>query len=218
MNRVVIHHMNFCGDQNRTADTSHNDSQGHTQNESKSDSESGESALSLARIKKQTNAIMRAAALYALAFERKKNTAVHIASVDEKLMRSYNAQFRGKDAVTDVLSFTAEPDSFADNFAAELPDNKPDNKTAAAAAAKPAKPARPAAAHAGDLIVCIPYIAKQAARFKQPFHTELSRTVIHGVLHLLGYSHASYKKSEPMLALQERILSLLEAEQSPAVA
>lgn len=217
MNRVVIHHMNFCGDQNRTADTSHNDSQGHTQNESKSDSESGESALSLARIKKQTNAIMRAAALYALAFERKKNTAVHIASVDEKLMRSYNAQFRGKDAVTDVLSFVAEPDSFADSFMGEGAFAGPETPTKSTVAGAP-KTKRTPAAHAGDLIVCIPYIAKQAARFKQPFHTELSRTVIHGVLHLLGYSHASYKKSEPMLALQERILSLLEAEQSPAVA
>lgn len=213
MNRVVIHHMNFCDEQNgaRNGDIS----QGGAQNDAESDSESGESTLSLGahHSKKQTQTIMRAAALYALAFERKKNTALHIASVDERLMRAYNAQFRGKDAVTDVLSFTAEP---ADNSMPEDAFVGPE-MAAKKAAQHTTKSKRPDQTHAGDLIVCIPYIAKQAARFKQPFHTELSRTVIHGVLHLLGYSHASYKKSDPMLALQERILSLLEAEQSPAV-
>lgn len=78
-------------------------------------------------------------------------------------MQALNRDWRGKDRTTDVLSF---PQLAAGAFAAP-----------------------PDAAHWGDLVVCMPQAARQAARYGATLDEEVCRLLIHGVLHLLGHDH-----------------------------
>lgn len=60
----------------------------------------------------------------------------------------------------------------------------------------------------GDIYIC-PWIAAQNARsLRVPLRRELTRLVIHGVLHVLGYDHpeAAGRTASPMWRRQERYL------------
>lgn len=64
----------------------------------------------------------------------------------------------------------------------------------------------------GEVWLCPEVISDNAARFEEKFEIELTRILIHGVLHLLGYDHkdrflGSGKSKEEMFRLQEKILS-----------
>ncbi len=41
----------------------------------------------------------------------------------------------------------------------------------------------------GDIVVSVPYAARQARRRDEPVPREIDRLVVHGFLHLLGYDH-----------------------------
>ena len=65
----------------------------------------------------------------------------------------------------------------------------------------------------GDVIVCPAVIRDQAKEFGVSFREELSRMVIHSVLHLLGRDHVEEKEEKAMFALQEKILADLFREE-----
>lgn len=83
-----------------------------------------------------------------------------IAFVSDKKMRELNAQFRGKDKTTDVLSFALEADEF------ESAEN-----------------------NLGDIVISAEQAAIQAEENNLDLETELKQLVLHGVLHLCGYDH-----------------------------
>jgi probable rRNA maturation factor len=74
-------------------------------------------------------------------------------------LRRLNRQFRGKDAVTDVLSFPA-------------------------AAPQPVAPA-----HIGDVAISFPRARAQAREFGHRTEQEIQILMLHGLLHLLGMDH-----------------------------
>jgi len=41
----------------------------------------------------------------------------------------------------------------------------------------------------GDIVISVPYAARQARRRHQPASAEMDRLLLHGYLHLLGYDH-----------------------------
>jgi len=41
----------------------------------------------------------------------------------------------------------------------------------------------------GDIVVSVPYAARQARRRGEPLSREIDRLLVHGFLHLLGYDH-----------------------------
>ena len=41
----------------------------------------------------------------------------------------------------------------------------------------------------GDIVVSVPYAARQARRRGEPRSREIERLLVHGYLHLLGYDH-----------------------------
>jgi len=87
-------------------------------------------------------------------------------------MRTLNARYRGLDKVTDVLSFPlTEGGVFSDT------------RTSGNIAL-------------GDIVICIPRAAAQAAEYGVSFYDELLRLLIHGLLHLIGFDHEinSYQK------------------------
>lgn len=59
----------------------------------------------------------------------------------------------------------------------------------------------------GDIVIDVPYVAAQAEEFAVSFDEELRRVTIHGILHLLGLTHATRNfQTEPMLQKQEQLL------------
>lgn len=41
----------------------------------------------------------------------------------------------------------------------------------------------------GEIVICLREVKKNAKKFNQSFEKELTRVLIHGTLHLLGYNH-----------------------------
>lgn len=61
----------------------------------------------------------------------------------------------------------------------------------------------------GEVILCYPYLKAQAKRMKIPIREEVSRMLIHGILHLAGYDHEKRQDAAVMFPLQERLLKKL---------
>ena len=64
----------------------------------------------------------------------------------------------------------------------------------------------------GELVMCPQVLKKQALDNKLTYENEVTRMIVHGVLHLLGYDHEkSPEDDKKMMTLQEQILTALEA-------
>lgn len=93
-----------------------------------------------------------------------------------------NKQYRDKDGPTDVLSFGQ-----GEHY--DTPEGK--------------------RFLAGDIIISLDALARNAEDFSVSRDEELRRLVVHGILHLAGMDHASNDASEPMLMRQEALISSL---------
>ena len=60
----------------------------------------------------------------------------------------------------------------------------------------------------GEIIICPVEVKKNAKKFNSNFKKELSRVLIHGVLHLLGYDHKKVKEEEKMNKKEEYYLNI----------
>lgn len=101
---------------------------------------------------------------------------VTIAIVSDGRMRTLNRTFRGKDAVTDVLSFPVEPDA-------------PARGRSPRRAGQGLAPANPPGRYLGDIVIAGRVARSQAAEAGHSITTELRVLALHGLLHLLGYDH-----------------------------
>jgi probable rRNA maturation factor len=61
---------------------------------------------------------------------------------------------------------------------------------------------------AGDIFISIERVAENARKFKTDFVDELNRVMIHGALHLIGYSDKSSAAKIQMRKKEDRYLSL----------
>jgi len=59
----------------------------------------------------------------------------------------------------------------------------------------------------GDLVICLPVVLREAADQEKPPGHHLAHLVIHGTLHLLGYTHDGQADTATMEALETRILA-----------
>jgi probable rRNA maturation factor len=101
-------------------------------------------------------------------------------------IRSLNAQFRQRDEATDVLSFALGETIEEDGETWYLP---------------------------GDMVISLETLEENARYFQVSPDEELRRLLIHGILHLSGMDHATNADIEPMLLLQEALLTELAGEQ-----
>ena len=63
--------------------------------------------------------------------------------------------------------------------------------------------------HSGDIIICPQQIKENASQFGVSFKKELTRVLVHGILHLLGYEHEmAGRKAKEMEKRQEYYLKL----------
>ena len=60
----------------------------------------------------------------------------------------------------------------------------------------------------GDLFISIDRVKDNALKFKKEFEDELHRVIIHGVLHLIGYSDKTANKKTIMRGKEDAYLSL----------
>jgi probable rRNA maturation factor len=101
-------------------------------------------------------------------------------------IRELNSRYRGNDMATDVLSFSQ-------NEGQQFPQ-------------------KGGRCLAGDIGISLDTLRENASRFNMSEDEELRRLLIHGILHLSGMDHSGNEKAEPMLQLQERILTSLAGE------
>jgi len=111
---------------------------------------------------------------------------------DDAEIQALNRQFRGIDAPTDVLSFAMQDESPEDQGFVVAPEQDAETR-----------------AYLGDVIVSYPRAAAQAAEQGHSVLAELRLLVVHGVLHLLGYDHATPQDQARMWAIQDVVLERL---------
>ncbi|MBB3811002.1 rRNA maturation RNase YbeY [Pseudochelatococcus contaminans] len=101
-----------------------------------------------------------------------------VALSDDAAVRQLNAQWRGLDKPTNVLSFpAAEADELAD------------------------------APHVGDIVLAFETVAREARDDGKTLADHTSHLVIHGLLHLLGFDHETDAEAEAMEAIEIAALS-----------
>ncbi len=100
-----------------------------------------------------------------------------------KNMKKLNSSFSGVNKETNVLSFA--PDL-------KEKDEK-DN-------------------YVGDVAICVDLLKREAKHQNKVFLDHLLHLFVHGVLHLLGYTHGSDTKASEMEALEKKVLKKLGIE------
>jgi probable rRNA maturation factor len=110
---------------------------------------------------------------------------------DDVQVKELNRTYRGVDASTDVLAFSA-----ADEEGTFVPS-----------------PETPA--YFGDIVISYPRAVEQAAAYGHSAEEELSILVVHGVLHLLGYDHERMEDRVEMWSTQSTALATLSIHWQP---
>lgn len=114
-----------------------------------------------------------------------------IVIADNDIIQGLNAEYRGVDSVTDVLSFPADP--LPSGLVGEIGEPT----------------------YLGDIVIAYPYAAAQAASLGHDLMDSLTLLVAHGTLHLLGYDHDTPEHRAEMWDAQDRALLALGV--SPAL-
>ena len=110
----------------------------------------------------------------------RKNTEISLVITGNARMRKLNKFHRGKNRVTDVLSFANNKEKFI-----EAPDG---------------------VERLGEIVICYPRAKKQAKHSEHSLEKELTTLFIHGILHLLGYDHENDEEEKKMKKMEGSIL------------
>jgi probable rRNA maturation factor len=113
----------------------------------------------------------------------KDNWDLSLLFCGDRYIQSLNARYRHTDEATDVLSF-----ALGERAAGEGGETR---------------------FLPGDIVISLESLRENARYFETPEDEELRRLLIHGILHLSGMDHETNEKTEPMLELQEKILTEL---------
>lgn len=113
-----------------------------------------------------------------------------IVLVDEDTMSAYHEKYMDEEGPTDVLSFPMD----------EL---RP-----------PADDEEPPEGLLGDIVLCPAVTARQAAEHGRTPDAEAEYLLVHGLLHLLGYDHATAEERAEMFGLKDDLLAAYEPERA----
>lgn len=113
----------------------------------------------------------------ALRSQRLEEAEVSLYIVDEDESQELNAQYRGKDKPTNVLSFPAD---IPEEVGIPL---------------------------LGDLVVCAPVVEREASEQSKSLEAHWAHMLVHGCLHLLGFDHVLDDEAEAMEALETEIIT-----------
>lgn len=106
--------------------------------------------------------------------------------VDEEAMAAYHKQWMGEDGPTDVLSFPMDElrpgdDGVEDDSSVEVV--------------------------IGDVVLCPQVTIRQAGEHGRSAEQETDYLLTHGILHLLGFDHATVAERTEMFGLKDRLLA-----------
>ena len=129
--------------------------------------------------------------------KQKVKLSAEISFCTPEEIRELNNEQRGKDAVTDVLSFPS-----TDITAGEIVKKKnypfdidPEN----------------GGIFLGSIIICVERAKEQAEEYGHSLNRELYYLAVHGMLHLFGYDHEVEEDKALMREREEEILALIGA-------
>jgi len=122
-------------------------------------------------------------AAVAAALDNSDDAAICIRIVDEAEGRALNHRWRGKDYATNVLAFPGS-----------LPPGLPEGN---------------APAVFGDIVLCAPVVAREAAEQHKVAEHHWAHLVVHGVLHLRGFDHIHPEAAAAMERLERIVLEEL---------
>lgn len=114
---------------------------------------------------------------------------VSVMLTDEEGIRRVNAEFRGVDSATDVLSFPLnelQPGDFDPDECERDPETD--------------------AVMLGDMMISIPRCAAQGEEFGHGFEREIMYLTVHSVLHLLGYDHVDEGPMKAQMRAREKAI------------
>jgi probable rRNA maturation factor len=100
---------------------------------------------------------------------------------DDAGIRALNAQWRGTDAPTDVLSFPQLEEAYVSGMSLIL----------------------------GDIVISYETTARQANELGHTVDDELRVLLVHGLLHLLGHDHEDDEQARLMRAEEESVMARL---------
>ncbi|KAB2700862.1 rRNA maturation RNase YbeY [Ochrobactrum sp. GPK 3] len=106
------------------------------------------------------------------------DSELSVVFTDDASIQELNAEWRGKDKPTNVLSFPAFP---------------------VKAGAQPGP-------MLGDIVIARETVEREAVEEGKPLDHHLSHLVVHGFLHLLGYDHETDEEAEEMERREREIL------------
>lgn len=112
---------------------------------------------------------------------RSRPAQIGLHVVDNAEGQRLNAEYRGKDSATNVLSFAL-------------------NEGEEAIAGLPLM---------GDIVLAAEVVAREAAEQDKDLHAHYAHLTVHGMLHLQGYDHETDAEAETMEALETVILARL---------
>ncbi len=121
--------------------------------------------------------------LYACEKEKLENVSFNVIIVDNQKIQEINREYRGKDYVTDVITFALEDEKSMVTTEERL---------------------------LGDIYISLERTKEQAIEYDHSFLRELAFLAIHGFYHLLGYDHETKEEEEIMFKLQEEVLKKYE--------
>ena len=104
---------------------------------------------------------------------------VSIVIVSESIIQNLNAQYRGKDSITDVLAF-----NLSDNY----------NNTELIL---------------GEIFICYNKVLLQSKQFGHSVVYEIASLCIHGLCHLIGYDHQNDDEYEIMKSKEKELLKIV---------
>ena len=107
----------------------------------------------------------------------REEAELSVALLDDPEMAALNAEYRGAERPTDVLSFSLTEGEHT-GFRGGL---------------------------LGDVVIGLAVAERQAREQRVPLDDELARLLIHGVLHLLGHDHEEPEEARRMREEEERL-------------
>ncbi|MBP3645973.1 MAG: cytidine deaminase [Clostridia bacterium] len=122
--------------------------------------------------------------------------AVHVVITDDEDIRTVNAEYRGIDRSTDVLSFPTV--------------NYPEGKTARDCEKRLRREYDPelGGCMIGDILISYEHAQAQAAEYGHSVRRELCYLFAHGLFHLMGYDHMEPDEQKEMRSMEEKALHM----------
>lgn len=115
-----------------------------------------------------------------------KGAEVSITFMTDEAIQEVNAEYRGKDVPTDVISFALE-EMVEGEVAVVVEEGMP--------------------TVLGDILISIETAKRQAEEYGHDFKREIGFLALHGFLHLLGYDHMTEEEEVEMFGRQKEILA-----------